>query len=85
MTVLTGISTVNHFQICYLFSFLTCTEINHIHVLLLVGILMIKHAMNYTEGKVYCAFSTPDMLMGMNKKTKRELNITFKLLNQGEE
>ena len=40
--------------------FLTCTEINHIHVLLLVGNFIIIHAMHYTEGKVHCAFSTTD-------------------------
>ena len=54
MAVLTGIPAVNHNQICYLCLFLTCTEINHIHVLLLVGIFIIKHAMNYTEGKALC-------------------------------
>ena len=56
------------------FTFLTCTEINHIHVLLLVGIFIIKHAMNYTEGKVHCAFSTPDrtLVNGYAQKHERK-------------
>jgi hypothetical protein len=49
--------------------------------------------MNYTEGKVLCAFSTTvsttvrTMVNGYAQKhnKERELNITFKLLNQCEE
>ena len=67
---------------------LPCREITHIHVLLLVGIFIIKHATNYTEGKVHKVHSaqrTKLSLAGMHKNTrKRELNITFKLLNQRE-
>jgi hypothetical protein len=71
-------------------TFLTCTEISHIHVLLLVGILIIKHAKNYyTEGKVHGAFSTTDRTLvngyAQKHRKERELNITFKLLNQCEE
>ena len=78
MTVLTYISTVNHVQICYLFYFLTCTEINHIHILLLVGIFIIKHARRerYT---VHSAPRTELLLQGMHKNTRKRESATLHL------